>query len=107
CRMLVPLVDVTPGGVRLPHLDELIAHRSAIAVEHSPGHHDPFAQRLARVLNREVALNSVHISMPEGGRNKLDGFGVGVVQIFRRMPQDAAAVRRGREKWAVVYGGAR
>ena len=55
--MLVALVRVPAGGVGLPDLDELAAHRAPVTVEHAPGHPDPLAQRLAGVLPGEVGVD--------------------------------------------------
>ena len=73
--MLVALVDVAPGGVGLPDLDELAAHRPAVAVDDPAGDHHPLADRLAGVLDGQVGLerctsrwpkHGVHSSTPSG-----------------------------------------
>ena len=45
--VLVGLVDVAPGGVRLPDLDQGVGHGAPVLVEHAAGHHDALAERLA------------------------------------------------------------
>jgi hypothetical protein len=93
-RMLVPLVDVTARGVRLPHLDELMPHRAPLAIEHLPGDDHSRAERLTPMLDGEVRLDLRDIPVPERGRPQFDGLGVDVVQVLGRMPQQAAPVGR-------------
>ena len=47
--MLVAVMAVATGGVRLPDLDEAVADRPAVGVQHPPGDDDPLAERLAAV----------------------------------------------------------
>src|SRR6266446_3759870 len=54
--MLVFGVNVTAGGVGLPNLNERARDRTAVRVEHAPGHNNSLAQRLAGVLAREVSI---------------------------------------------------
>src|SRR5699024_5183361 len=91
-RMLVALMNVAPGGVRLPHFDELPGHGPSIPVEHSTGHNDPLTERLPIVLDREVRLEWVNILRSEDRRYKLNRFRVGVVQVFCWVTQETAAV---------------
>src|SRR5580704_3710517 len=55
-RPPIPPVHVSPGGVRLPDLDERPAQRVALGVEHAPRDDDPLSDRLALVLDREVVV---------------------------------------------------
>ena len=61
--MLVDLVNITSGGVRLPDLDQRIAHRPAVFVEHAARHDDAFAERLAVLCGvaREVVVEFAEI----------------------------------------------
>ena len=92
--VLVALVDVAPGGVGLPDLDQLAAHGAAVAVDDPTGHHDPLADRLTAVLDGQVGLGGADVAVPEDRREQLDLLGVGVVQVLGRVAQEAAAVRR-------------
>ena len=92
--MLVALVDVAPGGVRLPHLDELVGDGAPPRVEEPAGDRHPLALRLARVLQRQIGLDGRDVALPEGRRVQLDRLGIDETQILRRMPQQARAVRR-------------
>ena len=103
-RVLVALVDVAAGGVGLPDLHELAAHRAAVAVEHPPGDDDALAERLAVVLDGEVRFQRVDVQVPEGRREQLDGLRVRVVQVLGRVAQDAAAVRREVRLWLQLGG---
>ena len=54
-----PVVDdvlVAPAGVGLPDLDQRVAQRLALGVEHPAGDDDPLADRLALVLGRQVGV---------------------------------------------------
>jgi hypothetical protein len=88
------LVDVPAGGVRLPDLDQLVAHRPTVAVEHPPRDHDPLAHRFAVVLDGQVGLEPADVAVPEDRREQLDRLRVGVVQVLGGMAQQAAAVGR-------------
>ena len=93
--MLVALVDVATAGVGLPDLDELVAHRPAVAVEHPAGDDHPLADRLAAVLDGQVGLERVDVAVRRStGAHSSIALGVGVVQVLGRVPQHAAAVRR-------------
>ena len=93
-RVLVALVDVAARGVGLPDLDELAAHRPAVAVEDPAGDDDPLADRLTVVLDRQVGLERVHVAVPEARRPQLDRLRVGVVQVLGGVAQQPAAVGR-------------
>ena len=73
--MLVALVDVAAGRVGLPDLDQLAAHRAAVAVEHAAGDHDALADRLAAVLDRQIRLERGDVVLAEARRPQLDPFG--------------------------------
>ena len=79
-RVLVALVDVAPARVGLPDLDELVPHRTAVAVEDPAGDHHPLADRLAAVLDGQVGLERVDVVLAEDRRPQLDPLGVGVVR---------------------------
>ena len=68
-RVLVALVDVAPGRVGLPDLDELVAYRPAVAVEDAPGHLHPLADRLAAVLDGQVGLERPDVALAEDRRS--------------------------------------
>ena len=93
-RVLVALVDVAAGGVGLPDLDELVAHRPAVAVEHATGHDHPLAHRLAGVLDGQVGLERVEVPLTEHRRPQLDPLRVGLLRRLGRVAQQAGAVRR-------------
>jgi hypothetical protein len=63
--VLVALVHVAARRVRLPDLDELAAHGAAVAVEHPARHDDALAERIARVLDRQVGLLGRDIRVTE------------------------------------------
>ena len=92
--MLVALVDVAPGGVGLPQLDELVRERATPRVEQAALHRHPLALRLAGVLQRQVGLDRGDIALTERRRPQLDRLGVDQLRVLGRMPQDARAVRR-------------
>jgi hypothetical protein len=54
--MAVDHVVVAPRGVRLPDLDQRVAHRPAVAVEYAAVEDDPLAERLALVLAGQVVV---------------------------------------------------
>ena len=54
--MLIDHVHVAPGRVRLPDFDEGVGHRPAVLVDDAPGDDDALADRLARVLAREIGV---------------------------------------------------
>ena len=54
--MLVILVKVAAGRVRLPDLHDRLPERPPITVEHPAGDDDPFADRFAGVLARQVMI---------------------------------------------------
>jgi hypothetical protein len=93
-RVLVALVHVATGGVRLPDLDELVAHGSALAVEDPSGHDDPLAERLAGVLDREIGLVGRDVGVAESGRDELDLLGIRAHEFVGGMPEHGRAVRR-------------
>jgi hypothetical protein len=92
--VLIALVDVAARGIGLPDLDELVADRSAIAVDDPSGHHHPFTDRLAAVLNGQVGLQRMHVAAAKTRRPQLDRLGIGVVQDVGWMAQQAAAIGR-------------
>ena len=54
-----PVVDdvaVAAGGVGLPHLDQRVGHRAAVAVEHPAVDQDPLAHGLAAVAQGQVGV---------------------------------------------------
>src|SRR3954452_15179515 len=55
-RPVVPLVQVSARGVRLPDLDERVAQWLPIGVEQSTRHRDALAQWLTVVLARQVVV---------------------------------------------------
>ena len=57
--MAVALVRVAAGRVALPDLDERVAHGPAVRLEHAAVDDDALAERLARVLAREVGVERV------------------------------------------------
>ena len=54
--MAVDVVAVASGGVRLPDLDERIADRPAVLVEHASRDDDALAERLAAGLPGEIVV---------------------------------------------------
>jgi hypothetical protein len=63
----IQVVGVAPGGVGLPDLDQTVANRVAVAVEHSPRDDDPLPQRLIRMLAGQVVIQLSNRVAPEGG----------------------------------------
>lgn len=68
-------MDVAPAGVGLPDLDELAAHRLAVAVDDPPGHHGALTDRCTRVLDRQIGVERGDVVLPETGRLQLGGLG--------------------------------
>ena len=68
--MLVDLVAVAAAGVRLPDLDERVADRPAVLVEHAAGDDDPLAERLALVLPRQVVVELADRVGPNTGPSR-------------------------------------
>ena len=54
--MIVSRVEIAAGGVALPDLYQRVRHRPAVLVEDAAGDDDPFAERFALVLSREVVV---------------------------------------------------
>src|SRR5713226_4423871 len=57
--VLVSLVQITSCGIRLPDFDECMRSWPSVLIQHSAAHNDPFAERLATELSRQIA--SLHI----------------------------------------------
>src|SRR5260370_7989728 len=57
--VLVSLVQITSCGIRLPDFDERMRNWPRVLIQHSAAHNDPFAERLAAVLSRQIA--SLHL----------------------------------------------
>src|SRR5215203_1755279 len=51
-RVPVALMNVAPGGVGLPDLDQAATHGPPVAVEHAPGNDNSLSEGLAPVLAR-------------------------------------------------------
>src|SRR5579863_1782663 len=58
--VLVAFMQITPGRVRLPDLDQRISHRPTVFVYHSPTHHNAFPERLAGMLLGKIAGFHIH-----------------------------------------------
>ena len=58
--MLVDGVDVAAAGIGLPQLDQRVRHAAAVFIKHMAVHDDAFAERLALVLDGEVAVVLAH-----------------------------------------------
>ena len=54
--VIVPRVDIATGGVRLPDLDQGAAHRPSVGVGDPAAQDYPLAQRLTRMLPRQVGI---------------------------------------------------
>src|SRR5262245_15805009 len=54
--MLVVDMGVAAAGVGLPDFDERIGHTAAILVDHAAVHDDALAERITRMLARQVAV---------------------------------------------------
>ena len=93
--MLVALVDVAAAGVGLPDLDELVADRSAVAVERR-GRCTTIRSPIGSPprLDGQVGLERVDVGVAEDRRDQLDALGVGVAQVLGGVAQQRAAVRR-------------
>ena len=61
----VHIVDIPPGGVRLPDLYERVRHAPAVAVQDPPEKHDRQADRLLRMLVDEVVVGRLNRDPPE------------------------------------------
>src|ERR1700690_1805984 len=58
--VLVAFMQITPGRVRLPDLDQRISHGTSVFVYHSTAHHYEFPERLARRLLGKLASFHIH-----------------------------------------------
>src|SRR5437660_6877817 len=67
CVVLVVLVEVAPRRVRLPYLDQRVAHRTCVVIAHGPRHDDPLAEWRAGVLVREIGVGVSDGPMAEHG----------------------------------------
>ena len=54
CVVLVPGMEVAARGVALPHLQQRVAHRLAVLVDHPAAHHDALTERLGARLPRQI-----------------------------------------------------
>ena len=63
--MIVDRVDVTPSRVGLPDLDQRVADRPAVGIQHPPVDHDPLAQRLAPMLPGQIGVSGSDWNAPE------------------------------------------
>jgi hypothetical protein len=63
--MVVGRIQIAPGSVGLPNLDERVADWLSVAVEDTPGDYDPLAKRLSSMLAREVGILSPYWNAPE------------------------------------------
>ena len=79
-------VPVAAGGVGLPHLDQGVGHRAAVAVEHPPVDEDPLAHRLAAVAQRQVGVLGLHPVLAE---HRAGDLGQPVRQVDRRAQRGA------------------
>src|SRR3954447_17381665 len=52
-RMLIALMAIAPAGIRLPDLDQRVAHRLSVSIEQAAMDDDALADRLAVVLAGE------------------------------------------------------
>ncbi len=93
-RVLVALVDVATGGIGLPDLDELVAHRASVTVEHPARDHDAFPDRFTVVLDRQVGLERSDVAVTEDRGEQLDRLRIRLVQVLAGMAEQAAPVGR-------------
>ena len=93
--VIVDRVDVPSGRVRLPDLDQSAAHRPPVGVDDPARDDDPLAERLARMLARQVGVVRPYRDAPECGPagamkplvRKLDQF------LLGRAPLGGAVLR--------------
>src|SRR5829696_695953 len=75
-RVPVTLMNVAPGGVGLPDLDQAASHGPPVAVEHASGDEDALSQGLAFVLTRQVVVQRPYPPVAVGGPGDLrEGLG--------------------------------
>ncbi|GAA3413357.1 hypothetical protein GCM10018952_29700 [Streptosporangium vulgare] len=97
--MVVTLVRVATGGVGLPDLHELAAHRAAVPVEDAAVHGDALAQRFGEVLPGQVGVERGDVGDAE---DRPGQFGrVRVLERDQRLPRVA---EHGAAVGAVVAG---
>src|ERR1700722_6186706 len=58
--VLVAFMQITPGRVGLPYLNQRISHGASVFVQHSSAHHYAFSERLARMLLGKIAGFHIH-----------------------------------------------
>ena len=64
-------MGIATGGIRLPDLDQLAAHRLAVDPEHAAADDDPLAEGLTGVLPREVVVELADLPITEDGAGQL------------------------------------
>ena len=69
--MGVDLVEIPAGGIRLPDLDELVAHRLTVTREDAAGDDDALALRLAVVLPRQIGIHGADRGLAVRGPGQL------------------------------------
>jgi hypothetical protein len=69
--VLIASMGVPSGGVGLPHFDERVPHRPAVAVENPPGDDDAFAQRFTGMLTSEIVVQGADLVLAEDGTGEL------------------------------------
>ena len=93
----VPTVDLVPiaaGGIRLPDLDQRVANRSSIFIEHTTRHHHPLAHWRRPVLRGQImiewtdAVVTIHRTTELGQRLRNDN------ERLLRVPQFGGFVGR-------------
>jgi hypothetical protein len=64
--MLIDTVNISPGRIGLPDLDERIADRSAAFVQYPPAHDDPLADRIAvsQRVSGQILIKGTQIFVP-------------------------------------------
>ena len=62
--MIIAGVAVPPGGVGLPHLDERLAHRPAVFIEHPARYDDPLAERFTGEVPRQIVVGFAQRIVP-------------------------------------------
>jgi hypothetical protein len=92
--MLVALVPISSRGIRLPDFHECMRNRPPVLIQDSSAHDDSFAERLARMLPRQIRSLRVDAFFPYRRAGYLRQRVGHVHQWFRGRAFDRGYVRR-------------
>src|SRR5260370_893358 len=92
--VLVSFVQITSCGIRLPDFDERMRNWPRVLIQYWAAHNDPFAERLAAVVSRQIASHHIHCLFSEQGPRHFCKCVRQIHQRFRGSTFDGGHVRR-------------